>query len=47
MSRTRLSTPKTPQERESRVQDEAERIQAIVNLAKPYGVKVALYVRGG
>jgi sugar phosphate isomerase/epimerase len=34
---------KTPEEQKKRVDDEAERIRQIVELAKPYGCKVELY----
>lgn len=37
----------SPQEQQLRVQQEADRIRAIVKLAAPYGSKVALYNHGG
>jgi hypothetical protein len=39
--------PKTPKEHQRRVAQEADRIRALVQLARPYGVKVALYNHNG
>jgi hypothetical protein len=39
--------PKTPQEQEQRVDREADRIEALVKLAAPYGCKVELYNHNG
>jgi len=39
--------PKTPQEQLARVQEETDRIQALVRLAAPYGTKVELYNHNG
>ena len=38
---------KTPEEQAQRVKDEADRIQALVKLAAPYGCKVELYNHNG
>jgi sugar phosphate isomerase/epimerase len=38
---------KTPEEQQQRVEQEAERIRQIAELAKPYGCKVELYNHGG
>jgi hypothetical protein len=43
----REDAPKTPKEYKARVQREAERIRALVNLAKPYGCPVDIYNHGG
>jgi hypothetical protein len=41
------SLPKTPEEQERRVKQEAERVKALVTLAAPYGSKVELYNHNG
>ena len=43
----RESLPKTPQEQDRRVRQAADRINALVRLAAPYGCKVELYNHNG
>ena len=47
MQLNKKSLTKTPQEQEKRVKQEADRINALVNLATPYGIKVELYNHNG
>jgi hypothetical protein len=39
--------PKTAEQQERRVKEEADRVKALVKLAAPYGIKVELYSHGG
>jgi sugar phosphate isomerase/epimerase len=43
----RQDMPKTPSDQQDRLRQEADRIDALVKLARPYGVKVALYNHNG